>query len=126
VRVDAVGVAEEYDVVVVLRELALKELLRPRREASPRVRETLRRRILRAIVEHRVRILELIAEPRDLEPDVAATADEHVWPCPRVLDEHLDASAAQAVEPARTEAGELEPDGSASSVGDALPAQNLH
>src|SRR5256712_4267895 len=126
VRIDAVRVAEEHDVAVGLQTFASKEVLGTGHEAPLRVREALRRCVLRAVVEHRVRVLELIAEPRDLQADVTTAAHEHVWPRPSVLDEDLDTPAAQAVEPARAEASEVEPDRSAGAVGDALPTKCLH
>src|SRR5207245_11108679 len=121
VRIDAVRVAEEHDVAVGLQAFAPKEVLGTGHEAPLRVREALHRCVLRAVVEHRVRVLELIAEPRDLQADVTTAAHEHVWPCPSVLDEDLDTPAAHAVEPARAEASEVEADRSAGAVGDALP-----
>src|SRR6266403_4898012 len=126
VRIDAVRVAEEHDVAVRLQALAPKELLGTGHEVPLRVREALHRCIFRAVVQHRIRVLELIAEPRDLQADVPSAAHEHVWPRPSVLDEDLDAPAAEAVEPARAEAGEVEPDRSAGAVRDALPAERLH
>jgi hypothetical protein len=76
VEVDVIRVAEQHDVAVGREVGRREEILRPCGEAAARVREALDRGVLGAVVDHRVCILELVAEFRDLETDVTAAADQ--------------------------------------------------